>query len=126
MYAGQRKLGVMEYNNDFKYDLQLGQIHEQWLGSILTDATIEVKRDYMAARTGNIFIEFESRGKASGIAASHAEYWAFVLSGHRVVIVPLDTVKEVAREQYRKTGYTRGGDSNTSLGVLIKVGDLLK
>jgi len=35
-------------------------------------------------------------------------------------------VKEVAREQYRKTGYTRGGDSNTSLGVLIKVGDLLK
>jgi hypothetical protein len=116
----------MEYNNDFKYDLKLGQIHEQWLGTLFTDSTIEVKRDYMADRTGNVFIEFESRGKASGIASSLAEYWAFVLTDHRVVIVPTDVLKDLAREKYRKSGFVKGGDSNTSRGVLIKIGDLVR
>lgn len=117
---------MMEHNSDFRYDLKMGKVHEQWLGTMLTDSTIEVKRDFMADKTGRVFIEFESRGKASGITSSHAEYWAFVLSGHRAVIIPLDTLKEIAREQYRKTGVVKGGDNNTSLGVLINVGDLLK
>lgn len=116
----------MEYNNDFKYDLKLGQIHEKWLGTLFTDSTIEVKRDYMADRTGNVFIEFESRGRPSGISTSMAEYWAFVLTDHRIVIVPTDVLKELAREQYRKSGIVKGGDSNTSRGVLIKVTDLVR
>jgi len=32
----------------------------------------------------------------------------------------------LAREQYRKSGIVKGGDSNTSRGVLIKVTDLVR
>ena len=116
----------MDYNNDFRYDLQLGQMHERWLGDVLTDASIEVKRDYVAARTGRVFVEFESRGRASGLATSQAEYWAFVLQGHRVVILPTETLKEICRDKFAAGKIVRGGDNNTSRGVLVELRELLR
>lgn len=53
----------MNYTRDFDLSLADGQIKEQQLSAILTDSNIEVKTDYMAQRTGNIAVEFESRGK---------------------------------------------------------------
>lgn len=116
----------MDYNNDFRYDLQLGQIHERWLGEVLTNASIEVKRDYVAAQTGRVFVEFESRGNASGLATSEAEYWAFVLSGHRVAILPTERLREICRAKFRAGKVVRGGDNNTSRGVLVELGELLR
>ena len=67
----------MEYNSDFKYDLQLGQLGEQHLAKILINKKIEVKTDYQATQTGNIFVEYESRGKPSGMATSEAEWYCY-------------------------------------------------
>ena len=53
----------MEYNNDFKWDLKVGQMNEEWLGDLLQSQTIEVKRDFMASRTGRVFVEFFCRNK---------------------------------------------------------------
>jgi len=116
----------MDYNNDFRYDLKLGQIHEQWLADVLTDASIEVKRDYLAAKTGRLFVEFQSRGKPSGLATSEAEYWAFVLYGHKVVILPTESLRDICRKKFKAGKVVKGGDNNTSLGVLLELGDLLK
>jgi hypothetical protein len=116
----------MEYNNDFRHDLQLGQMAEKWLGKVLSDSTVEVKRDFMAGRTGRVFVEFESRGKPSGIATSEAEYWAFVLDGDRVFILPTDRLKDICRANWARAKKVSGGDSNTSRGILINTGDLVK
>lgn len=62
----------MEYNNDFRHDLKVGQVAEKELGNILQSATIEVKYDQQYLRTGNFYIEYISRGKRSGIATSEA------------------------------------------------------
>lgn len=40
---------------------------------------IEVKEDVRVKDTGNVLIEFESRGKPSGISTSKSEQWVFRL-----------------------------------------------
>ena len=69
----------MNYNNDFKYDLKVGQTKEIELGNIFTNKTIEVKYDLQGLNTDNIFIEYESRGKKSGISTSLSDYYCFCL-----------------------------------------------
>ena len=51
----------MKYNNDFKYDLKVGQTKEEELGNIFNDKKIEVKYDLKAFKTGNVYVEYESR-----------------------------------------------------------------
>ena len=69
----------MNYNNDFKYDLKVGQVKEEELGEIFNSKTIEVKYDLQAMKTGNVYIEYFSRGKASGISTSQADYYCFCI-----------------------------------------------
>lgn len=112
----------MNYNNDFSHDLALGQLGEDYVGEILSNSTIEVKSDLQAHKTGNVYVEYESRGKPSGISTSQAEYWAFVISG-RVVILPTAQLKKIARLYFKPVA---GGDNNTSKGVLIPLTALLE
>ena len=51
----------MKFNSDFAFDLKLGQAEEIWLADLLQGKTVEVKRDFIASRTGNVFVEFQSR-----------------------------------------------------------------
>ena len=132
----------MDYNRDFKYDLALGQIGEGWIGKILSDKTIEVKFDFACYRTGNFYIEYESRGKKSGIATTQSDYWMLIAStesGGRLkdnlselkhsdvlfsVMISTNRLKNVCKEKYFRKN-VKGGDDNTSLGILIKSKDLL-
>jgi hypothetical protein len=132
----------MDYNSDFKYDLALGQLGEGWIGKMLSSQTIEVKFDFACYRTGNFYIEYESRGKPSGIATSQADYWMLIAStekGVRLkseltdvesddvlfsVLLHKDRLKHLCKTKYYRKG-VKGGDDNTSLGVLIKAKDLI-
>ena len=58
----------MDYNSDFKYDLKVGQIKEKELGDIFNNSKVEVKYDLQALGTGNVFVEYWSRGKKSGLS----------------------------------------------------------
>ena len=49
----------MKYNSDFRFDLKRGQDAEKWFGGLLTGDCIEVKRDFKAWNSGNVFVEFE-------------------------------------------------------------------
>jgi hypothetical protein len=116
----------MKYNSNFRYDLKVGQATEELLGSILEDHTIEVKDDSAkSAKTGNVFIEFKSRGKRSGIAKSHAEWWAIRTSEDTFVIISAKKLKEVCRKYYKLKKIVRGGDANTSWGILVPREELL-
>ena len=114
----------MEHCNDFRYDLKVGQIAEKAVAEILENATVEVKRDLQWKNTGNVFIEYKSRGKKSGLAKSQADWWCFYLGSSVIFINTLDLKRKV-------TGYMGtsrdivGGDNNTSKGVLLPVTELL-
>lgn len=121
----------MLMNNDkrFDIDLQYGQIFEQKVADMLQNKKIEVKTERdMWKSTGNIVIEFESRGKPSGIASTEAEYWFHNLAiGEDIVmtlVFPTKTLRNYITQNMPRM--VRGGDNNTSRLYLIKLQELVK
>ncbi len=113
----------MNYNNDFKYDLKVGQVKEEELGNILNSSTIEVKYDLKALKTGNVYVEYFSRGKQSGISKSKADYYCFAF-GETLHLIKTSDLKDRCRK-YLNTGRDRvGGDNNTSKGILLPIKEL--
>jgi len=113
----------MEYNNDFRYDLKIGQVKEEELGDIFNSSKIEVKHDLQATKTGNVYVEYYSRGKLSGIATTEADYYCFAID-KTFHLIDVATLKERCLK-YRKTNRDReGGDSNTSKGILLPIKEL--
>tara|TARA_R110001632_G_scaffold155108_1_gene273247 strand:+ start:2034 stop:2378 length:345 start_codon:yes stop_codon:yes gene_type:complete len=113
----------MNYNNDFKYDLKVGQVKEEELGNILNSSTIEVKYDLKALKTGNVYVEYFSRGKQSGISKSKADYYCFAF-GETFHLIKTSDLKDRCRK-YLNTDRDRvGGDDNTSKGILLPIKEL--
>src|SRR5262245_14403191 len=63
----------LESNADGRYDISYRTPEG-------IERTAEVKHDYMWEKTGNVAIEYVSRGKASGIATSKADVWFYFLN----------------------------------------------
>ena len=114
----------MEFNSDFRFDLLVGNEVEGQLGVILNGKRIEVKSDKLAHKTGQVFVEYESRGKRSGIATTQADYYCFEVKGI-FILVSVPTLKIIARKYIGTAKDVRGGDSNTSKGILLPILDLL-
>lgn len=112
-------------NNDFKYDLAVGQVKEKELAEALSNKTIEVKRDLATKRTGNVFIEYEYRGNPSGIARSEADYYAFAIEDS-FIILPTEKLKEVCRKYLGTKKDIKGGDDLQSKGILLPLQELIK
>lgn len=116
----------MEHNSDFKYDLQLGLKGEDLVAKMLSNEKIEVKTDFKAKDTGNVFIEYKSRGRSSGISTTHAEWFCFVLSNENIIFVKTTKLKNLCREYLKTNRDTKGGDKNTSNGILLPIKQLIK
>lgn len=75
---------------------------------------IEVKTDLMSERTGNIAVEYESRGRPSDISVSKADVWGFIYGRDKMRLVTLQRLRSAFYEGYpRVTGGDRG--SNTKM-----------
>ena len=79
--------------SDFDLDLSIGHEGESLVNQLLTGGkTIEVKTDLKWKNTGNLYIEtvcWSHNNKdwyPSGLSATKAEYWAFVLEGATLII----------------------------------------
>ena len=116
---------TMNYNSDFKYDLQLGQLGEKHLGNILDNEKVEVKTDYQASDTGNLFIEYLSRGKESGIITTEATWFAFIVINEKINLETTNKLKKLCRPYLNTKRDVKGGDDNTSKGILLPIKDLL-
>ena len=114
----------MEFNSDFRYDLKVGQVAEHALAAIFEGKKVEVKRDRKARLTGNIFVEYESRGKPSGISTSEADYWCFVVE-ETFILLTTQRLKEIVEPLKGTDKERRGGDNNTSVGVLLRIADII-
>ena len=118
-------------NNDkrFDLDLQYGQVFERKVADMLQNSKIEVKTERdMWKSTGNIVVEFESRGRPSGIASTEADYWFHNLAIGDDIVMTLVFPTKILRNYIVKNNprMIRGGDNNTSRLYLIKLQDLVK
>jgi len=118
-------------NNDkrFDIDLQYGQVFERKVADMLQNSKIEVKTERdMWKQTGNIVIEFESRGRPSGIASTEAEYWFHNLAVGEDIVMTLVFPTKTLRNYITNTRprMVRGGDNNTSRLYLLNLQDLVK
>tara|TARA_R110002012_G_scaffold57812_2_gene149252 strand:- start:646 stop:996 length:351 start_codon:yes stop_codon:yes gene_type:complete len=113
----------MKFNSDFKFDLEIGQMGEKTLASILEGKKIEVKTDIKTKTTGNVFVEYMSRGKPSGLSNTQSQWYAFIVED-RIVILPTEKLKLIARKYFNSKRDVLGGDNNTSKGILIPFKEL--
>ena len=113
----------MQYNSDFKYDLSVGQIKEKELAKILTNSKIEVKYDLKALKTGNVFVEYKSRGKSSGISNTQSDFYCFAFE-NTMHIIPTHILKDKCRKYLKTERDVVGGDNNTSKGILLPIKEL--
>ena len=113
---------ITQFNKDFKY----GKKHEKLVMKSRED--YELKTDRLAHKTGNVFVEIESRKKESGIITSKSSIWIFKIvdknDKHLFSIeIPLDRLRDkVYNSTYR---IVAGGDSLTSRGYIITLQDLI-
>jgi len=119
----------MKYSSSFTHDLNFGEIAENWLNILFKDGKlIEVKSDRLIHKTGNLFIEYKSRDKPSGLATTTANYWIYRMDMiDTAIILPTNLLKKVCRVYYKNNEFKiKGGDNNTSDGLLIPLIRLLK
>jgi hypothetical protein len=118
----------MKYSSSFTHDLNFGEKAEDWINELFSNGKhIEVKNDRLIHKTGNLFIEYESRDKPSGLATTTAEYWIYRLSElDSALIFPTKTLKQTCRVYFKQNIFLKnGGDNNSSKGFLIPLTRLL-
>jgi hypothetical protein len=124
----------MSNNNDSKFDLDLryGQEIENKLLEALR-GTVEVKAERdIWLKTGNIAIEYASRGKPSGIEVTEADHWAQALIvGNQpfcYLLFPTPVMRGMVRyyRENRPDTLMNGGDSYTSELVLMPLKEIIK
>ncbi len=96
------------------------------MAAIQAKTPVEVKRDDRTADTGRIYVEYECKGRPSGIQTSQSPLWAFVLGGNAVLFIPIDALKQLARQAWQyprnRVECTRG--SHPTKGVTIPLADV--
>lgn len=131
----ERFTGVLrpEAADRSKFDIQLGSAKndEDRLANALQLAAIELKTErYQWEKTGNIFIEYESRGRPSGIAVTTSDFWCHELArGDETLcylMIPVDRLKAACREKLRSQANKNGaGDDKAQRGIALSLRDLL-
>ena len=113
----------MKYKSNFRFDLEMGQIKEKKLGEIFENKTIEIKHDLQALQTNNVYVEYSSRGKLSGISTTKADYYCFCF-GNSYHLIDTESLKARCRKYLNTERDKKGGDNNTSKGILLPLEEL--
>jgi hypothetical protein len=122
--AEQRLVTLLEKasfscNIDNKYEWDISatkKLRKTTLREAVTlSLTFEVKCDLMAAKTGNIAIEFYNTRsvKASGIDGTKADFWVHITDA--MYIIETNQLKSLIKSVKPKRIITSGGDGNASL-----------
>jgi len=109
-------------NSDWDLDLRDGEVGESVIADLLSIDTVEVKTDRRWKETGNLYIEescFQQSTQswiASGIIASKATHWAFLLEDSALIVPKSKVIRNM-----RKFGKATGTNiqPNPSRGYLI-------
>jgi hypothetical protein len=125
------------YKPDFDIDNRRGMVGEAVVGTFLEamgTATVEVKTDSAAHRTGNFYIETAQRLQAadeglfvaSGINVSKAGWWAFAgPSGTGFIAIKADVLKQLAHLGRVAEQPVHSNRTNQTKGRLVRVNDIV-
>jgi hypothetical protein len=80
--------------------------------------TFEVKNDLMAAKTGNIAIEYECRGKPTCLAISKADFWIYKFDGS-LWVVPTKLLRQKLFKEKRYFRQVTGGDKGSNTRMFL-------
>lgn len=120
-----RTLGACDSRFDFL--LIEGQIKEAELQQILNGHSVEVKRDYIVSRSGNVAIELKEGDKDTGLSVTESDWYAIVLDGEEYegeVIVMVRTHRLKAILASGKGRERLGGSKGKTLMRLLPLQDL--
>lgn len=111
------EFGIQAFKNEDKAKRSYFDIFADIAGH---NTTFEVKYDLMAAKTGNIAIEFfnSKSNKPSGIGITEADYWIHVLkidNINTIFICPVNELKEFIKNTKPKRIVYGGGDNNADI-----------
>lgn len=90
--------------------------------------TLEVKEDFKCMVTGNVCVEFECRGKPSGIAVTQADYLVYKIHESPVkfnyYMCSIDAIsKRIASGNYYRVFESGGDPGSNTKGYLFKLAD---
>jgi hypothetical protein len=106
----------VEYNHDNRYDFKVKK------GEL--EKTYEVKRDLMCGQTGNFALEYECRGKPSGIVTTQADYWIYQLDDGFYLISVTDLKNLIDEAKYFRM--VTGGDRGSRTKMFLFKLNLMK
>jgi len=114
--------------SDWDIDLKFGEDSEHRIKEMLSNGDkleIKTERDKWYD-SGNIYVEIESRGKASGLETTKADYWVINLNKNNKdyckLFFEIEDFKKITHKYRYKL--VNGGDNGTSKGYLIPIKEL--
>lgn len=107
-------------------DLPHGESRETAFVRALQSCHVEHKSDGKCRVTGNVFIEYEQKGRSSGIATTTAQWWAIEVDDDQWVVIRTALLKILVRKAIQDKRTRFGGDGNQYLGALIPVCSLVR
>lgn len=119
------KRPTLDDRSKFDLDLYAGHSWERQFLNLL-NGKVECKLDRLARTTGNLFIEYQCRGRPSGLAVTEAEWWAIGIVGpngdvETAVLASVPWLIVICGILYRAGRIVSGGDDGASRGVLLPI-----
>ena len=104
-FVNLKMKGKMKLNNTSKFDIDLkyGQVREKRVAELLSNDKVEIKTERSWWRkTGNIAIEYEYRGKPSGVDKTDAKWWFHILEQKKkeycMLVFRVTTLKKIVKK----------------------------
>ena len=121
-------MGDLNKTSTFDIDLKYGQIREKRVAELLKSGKVEVKTERSWWRkTGNVAIEYEFRGKPSGIEKTESKWWFHILGlkskEYSMLVFRVARLKKIVNK-YKKTHTKEIGDYRASKCVVIPIKEL--
>ena len=107
-------------NKDYRYDLLMYYKDKNYTYEIKTDVYVSPGKD-----TGNLVVEFESRGKPSGISVTEADFYVYFMPKlNEVWNIRVDELKKLIKSNNFKK--VSGGDEGSETKMYLIKRNLYK
>lgn len=103
----ERNIDILDFNDDWRYDILAA--------AGINTIKLEVKEDFQAYKTGNVAVEYEYRGKPSGVNHTEANFFIYKIHEKGCIcyyIIRTETLKKLIEKKL----YSRlviGGDAGS-------------
>jgi hypothetical protein len=123
------------YQPHFDIDFQRGLVGEKLVGTFLeslSGSLIEVKTDYRAHETGNVYVEgwqqnLEGEWYKSGINATHADWFVYAgPQGRGFIAMRTEDLMELAKASPRAEITTHNANTRQTRGRIVRLTDMIE